>query len=160
MLMNKVRCRAAYNRDVSSTEKRRVLALDVGTKRIGLAATDELGVTAQPLETLVRQNKRKDFEALRALVERLHVTDIVIGMPLRMSGEAGTQAEKITAFAEELRKHVSQPIHFYDERLTSAEANRMLDEAGKTRLERKGVVDQMAAVMILQGWMERNWSIS
>ena len=154
--MNKVRCRAAYNRDVSGAEKRRVLALDVGTRRIGLAVTDELGITAQPLATLVRQNKRKDFAALKELAKRLQVTDIVIGMPLRMSGEAGTQAEKITAFAEELRNHVPHSIHFYDERLTSAEANRMLDAAGMTRLERKGVVDQMAAVMILQGWMARS----
>ncbi len=141
---------------MSGTKKGRVLALDVGTKRIGLAVTDELGITAQPLETLVRQNKRKDFAALKALAEKLQVTDIVIGLPLRMSGEAGTQAEKISAFAKELSKHVTHPIHFYDERLTSAEANRMLDEAGKTRLERKGVVDKMAAVMILQGWMGRN----
>jgi putative Holliday junction resolvase len=141
---------------VSAQEKRRVLALDVGTKRIGLAVTDELGITAQPLETLIRQNKRKDLAALKELVEELQITDIVIGMPLRMSGESGTQAEKVKTFADELRKQLAQPIHFYDERLTSAEANRMLNEAGMTRLDRKGVVDQMAAVLILQGWMERS----
>jgi putative Holliday junction resolvase len=155
-----VRCRAAYNRGVSAQEKtQRVLALDVGAKRIGLAVTDELGITAQPLQTLVRENKRKDFAALQQLAEQLHITDIVIGMPLRMSGEAGTQAEKIQAFAADLRKYCSQPIHFYDERLTSAEANRMLDAAGLTRIDRKGLVDQMAAVMILQGWMQRNRNI-
>ena len=151
--------RPAYNRGVSAEEKRRVLALDVGTRRIGLAVTDELGITAQPLETLVRENKRKDLAVLKELAEKLHITDIVIGMPLRMSGERGTQAEKIEAFADELRKHCAQPIHFYDERLTSAEANRMLNEAGMTRMDRKGVVDQMAAVMILQGWMQRNRNI-
>jgi putative Holliday junction resolvase len=140
---------------VSAIEKGRVLALDVGTKRIGLAVTDELGLTAQPLETLVRESKRKDFAALKEIAEKLHISDIVIGMPLRMSGERGTQAQKIQAFAGELGKHCPQPIHFYDERLTSAEANRMLNEAGMTRLDRKGVVDQMAAVMILQGWMQR-----
>jgi putative holliday junction resolvase len=140
---------------VSAQEKRRVLALDVGTKRIGLAVTDELGLTAQPLQTLIRQNKRKDLAALKGLVENLHVTDIVMGMPLRMSGAAGTQAEKVQAFADDLRKLLPQPIHFHDERLTSAEANRMLNEAGMTRLDRKGVVDRMAAVMILQGWMAK-----
>lgn len=132
----------------------RILALDVGTRRIGLAVTDALGLTAQGLPTLVRGNKRADFSALRRVIRKHDVAEIVVGHPLRLSGEASAQTEKVSAFVEELRGHFSGPIHLWDERLTSAEANRLLDEAGRTRLERKGVVDQMAAVLILQAFME------
>jgi putative holliday junction resolvase len=152
-----VRCTPAYNRVVNRTEKRkRVLALDVGTKRIGMAVTDELGITAQGLATLERQNKKSDLARLVHVLQEYDVGEVVVGMPLRMSGDEGTQAEKMRAFAHDLKEQSGLPLHFWDERLTSAEANRMLDEAGMTRLDRKGKVDQMAAVMILQSWMERN----
>jgi putative holliday junction resolvase len=137
-------------------KRRRVLALDVGTKRIGMAVTDELGITAQGLETLERQNKKADLSRLVHVLQEYDIGEVVVGMPLRMSGDEGIQAEKMRAFARDLAEQSGLPFHFWDERLTSAEANRLLDEAGMTRLDRKGKVDQMAAVMILQGWMEKN----
>ena len=150
-----VRCSSAYNERGMSAEKpmRRVLALDVGSRRIGLAVSDPLGITAQGLETLERTNKRSDLKHLAALVRELEVSEIVVGNPLRMSGESGTQAEKIAAFAGELRKRLKLPVHLWDERLTSAEAHRILNETGMDRMARKGVVDRMAAVLILQSYM-------
>jgi putative holliday junction resolvase len=138
----------------SSQSPGRILALDVGSRRIGLAVTDALGITAQGLPTLNRTNKRADFAALRRVFRKNDVAEIVVGHPLRMSGEASAQTEKVLAFVEELRGEFSGPIHLWDERLTSAQANRILDESGHTRLERKGVVDEMAAMLILQSFME------
>lgn len=126
----------------------------MGSRRIGLAVSDALGITAQGLPTLIRKNKRADFAALRRVVRKQEVAEIVVGHPLRMSGEASAQTDKVLAFVEELRQEFPGPIHLWDERLTSVQANRILDESGRTRMERKGVVDQMAAVLILQAFME------
>ncbi len=130
------------------------MALDVGSRRIGLAVSDLLGITAQGLPTLIRKNKRADLAALRRVIRKREVAEIVVGHPLRLSGEASAQTDKVLAFVEELRQEFPGPIHLWDERLTSAQANRILDEGGHTRIERKGVVDQMAAVLILQAFME------
>lgn len=132
----------------------RILALDVGTRRIGLAVTDALGITAQGLPTLTRTNKRGDFAALRRVIRKHEVAEIVVGHPLRLSGEASSQTEKVLAFADALKTEFAGPIHLWDERLTSAQANRLLDEDGRTREQRKGVVDQMAAVLILQSFLQ------
>lgn len=132
----------------------RILALDFGSRRIGLAVTDELGMTAQGLPTLHRTNKRNDFDHLRRTIRQYAVAEIVLGLPLRMSGEGGTQAEKVEAFAEDLRARFKLPVHLFDERLTSVEANRVLDEAEVGDRKRKEVVDQLAAVLILQAFME------
>jgi len=132
----------------------RILGLDVGSKRIGIAISDPLGFTAQGLETLQRQNKRVDFEKLSKLVRDYEVAEIVVGFPLRMSGAEGTQAEKMQRFAQELRERVGLPVHLWDERLSSAEANRLLRETEMSIKRRGQVVDQMAAVLILQSWME------
>ena len=120
-----MRCGAAYNRGVTAQEKtNRVLALDVGTRRIGIAVSDELGITAQGLPTLERQNKRADLAALGKVTQEYGIAEIVVGMPLRMSGEEGTQAEKVRALAAEIERRCGVPVTFWDERLTSAEANR------------------------------------
>ncbi len=140
--------------DGTGTQVRRVLGLDVGSKRIGVAVSDPLGITAQGLETLQRQNKRVDFEKLEKLVRDYAISEIVVGFPLRMSGAEGIQAEKMQRFAEELRERVQLPVHLWDERLTSAEANRLLRETEMSIQRRSQVVDQMAAVLILQSWME------
>ena len=144
----------AESTDVTSPALRRVLGLDVGSKRIGIAISDPLGITAQGLETLQRQNKRLDFEKLSGLVRDYEVAEIVVGFPLRMSGEEGIQAEKMLRFAQELRERVGLPVHLWDERLTSAEANRLLRETEMSIKRRGQVVDQMDAVLILQSWME------
>ena len=113
------------------------------------------GITAQGLETLQRQNKRLDFEKLEKLARDYSVAEVVVGFPLRMSGAEGVQAEKMHRFADELRERLQIPVHLWDERLTSAEANRLLRETEMSIQRRAQVVDQMAAVLILQSWMER-----
>ena len=133
----------------------RVLGLDVGARRIGVAVSDPLGITAQGLDTLQRKNKRHDFEYLRQIIREYDVKEIVVGLPLRMSGAEGTQSEKMRGFAEELRKKFGLPVHLWDERLTSAEANRFLRETELSIEKRGKAVDRMAAVLILQGWMEQ-----
>ena len=106
----------------------RILGLDVGSRRIGMAVSDLLGITAQGIETLQRQNKRRDLAALERVIREYAVREIVVGLPLRMSGAEGTQSEKMQVFAEDLRKRFRLPVHLWDERLTSAEANRLLRE--------------------------------
>lgn len=133
----------------------RILGLDVGARRIGIAVSDPLGITAQGLDTLQRRNKRADFEQLGRVIREYLVQEIVVGLPLRMSGAEGIQAEKMQSFAEELRKRFRLPVHLWDERLTSAEANRLLRETELSIEKRGKAVDRMAAVLILQGWMER-----
>src|SRR5437588_3126636 len=133
---------------------KRVLGLDVGSRRIGVAISDPLGITAQGLETLQRRNKRYDFEQLQRVIQKYDVREIVVGLPLRMSGAEGTQSDKMQVFAEELRKRFRLPVHLWDERLTSVEANRLLRETDLSIEKRGKAVDRMAAVLILQGWME------
>jgi putative Holliday junction resolvase len=128
--------------------------MDVGSRRIGLAISDLLGITAQGLDTLHRQNKRADFAQLERVIREHDVTEIVMGLPLRMSGAEGIQAEKMQAFAEEIRRRFKLPVHLWDERLTSAQANRLLRETEMSIKRRGAVVDQMAAVLILQSWMD------
>jgi putative Holliday junction resolvase len=153
----------AYNRGVSFEETKsdrpagRVLGLDVGSRRIGIAVSDPLGITAQGLETLQRRNKRQDMAALERVIHDYAVREIVVGLPLRMSGLEGTQSEKMQGFAEDLRKRFRLPVHLWDERLTSAEANRLLRETELSIEKRAKAVDRMAAVLILQGWMEKQW---
>ena len=137
-----------------SSEKRRVLGLDVGARRIGIAVSDALGITAQGLETLHRKNKKHDFAHLYRVIRDYEVREIVVGLPLRLSGVEGAQAEKIQLFAADLRKHFKLPVHLWDERLTSAEANRLLRETDLSIEKRGQAVDRMAAILILQGWME------
>ena len=132
----------------------RILGLDVGARRIGIAVSDPLGITAQGLDTLQRRNKKLDFDYLRRVIREYAVQEIVVGLPLRMSGAEGIQAEKMQGFAEDLRKRFKLPVHLWDERLTSAEANRLLRETELSIEKRGKAVDRMAAVLILQGWME------
>lgn len=134
--------------------RKRILGLDVGSRRIGIAVSDPLGVTAQGLPTLQRQNKRLDFQALSEVIREYEISEIVVGFPLRMSGEQGVQAEKMQRFADDVRERFGLPVHLWDERLTSAEANRLLRETEMSIRRRGQVVDQMAAVLILQSWME------
>ena len=132
----------------------RILAIDHGSRRIGLAVTDPLGITAQGLETLQRKNNRADFGRLEKIIREYEVKEIVLGNPLRMSGQEGTQSQKVAEFAEELRKRFHLPVHLWDERLTSAEANRLLRENEVSTRRRVQAVDRMAAVLILQSFMQ------
>lgn len=132
----------------------RILAIDYGTRRMGLAVSDPLGITAQGLETLERKNKRADFGRLERTIREYQVREIVLGNPLRMSGEESTLSQKVAEFAEELRRRFQLPVHLWDERLTSAEANRLLREAELSIKKRAQAVDRMAAVLILQSFMQ------
>lgn len=135
---------------------RRVLALDVGSKRIGVAVTDPLGITAQGLDTIQRQNKRRDYKALGEVLAKYAVREVVVGLPLRLSGAEGTQSEKMRRFADDLRDHFGVTVHLWDERWTSTEANRLLRETDLSIKKRGQAVDRMAAILILQSWMEAN----
>jgi len=150
-----------YNRAVCSCSASeansgppRLLGLDVGHKRIGMAVSDPLGITAQGIETLQRRNKRTDFQQLAKVIRNYHVSGIVVGLPLRLSGSASAQTEKVTAFAEELRTRFQLPVHLWDERLTSVEANRLMRDADASIEQRAASVDRMAATLILQSFMD------
>lgn len=132
----------------------RILALDVGSRTIGMAVSDPLGITAQGLETLRRKNKREDFAALAEVIGRYEIREIVVGYPLHMSGRVGAQSQKTADFAQELRKRFELPVQLWDERLTSAEANRILRQSEISIRKRSKAVDRMAATLILQSFLE------
>jgi putative Holliday junction resolvase len=132
----------------------RILAIDYGSRRMGLAVSDALGITAQGLETLQRKNKRSDFARLERVIREYSISEIVLGNPLRMSGEEGTQSRKVGEFATELRRHFELPVHLWDERLTSSEANRLLRESEVSLQKRAQAVDRMAATLILQSFLQ------
>lgn len=142
------------NGTASPSIKPRILGLDVGSKTIGIAISDPLGFTAQGFPTIRRRNKRVDFEQLAKFIEDFAIAEIVVGYPLRLSGAEGTQSQKMQLFAEELRGKFGLPVHLWDERLTSTQANRILREAELSIKKRGEAVDRMAAVLILQSWME------
>lgn len=127
----------------------RILGLDYGAKRIGVAISDPLGITAQPLTVITT------IEELKPILEHYQpVSTIVVGWPKTLSGQLGPQTEKVREFIQELKNIVSQPIITWDERLTSAAANKMLISAGASRKKRKQVVDKTAAALILQSYLD------
>jgi putative Holliday junction resolvase len=133
----------------------RYLGLDVGSKRIGVAVSDELGLTAQPVLTLTRKrNPRDDMRSLARLCRRFDCAAIVVGNPLHLSGEPSQQAARTRTFAEELAQLAGLPLHLWDERLTTREAHSILYAAGKSRQEHKPLVDQVAATLILQSFLD------
>ena len=133
----------------------RYLALDVGSKRIGVAVSDELGLTAQPVLTLERRrNPREDLRSIARLCRRFGVAGIVVGNPLSLSGEVRPQAARVQVFAAELGELAGLPIHLWDERLTTHEAHQILYEAGHARQDHRSVVDQVAATLILQSFLD------
>jgi putative Holliday junction resolvase len=156
----KLRCDGTYNRSMASGRNAtpdssgRILGLDVGARRIGIAVSDPLGITAQGVSTLHRRNRRYDLTELRKLLVEYGIHEIVVGNPLRMSGETGTQAEKMADFARQLEQAFDLPVHLWDERLSTAEAHRLLDETGIRDSRRKEVIDKMAAVLILQSFLD------
>jgi putative Holliday junction resolvase len=131
----------------------RILALDYGKRRIGLAVSDALGITAQGLETLVRTRIREDLARLRRIAGEYEIERAIIGNPIRMSGEEGRASEAVREFAARLEPELGCPVELWDERLTSAEANRILDTQVMKREARKGVVDRMAAMLILESYL-------
>jgi putative Holliday junction resolvase len=142
---------------MSAIHTPRYLGLDIGNRRIGVAVSDELGLTAQPVMTLERRrNTREDLRSLARLCRRFGVVGIVVGNPVHLSGETSTQTAKTQAFAAELGELTRLPIHLWDERLTTHEAHRILYEAGHERQTHRQVVDQVAATLILQEFLDEN----
>jgi putative Holliday junction resolvase len=140
----------------------RILALDVGDRRIGLAITDALGLTAQPLFTLHRTTQQADLKAIARFIRQHHVTTIVVGNPLHADGSASAQAGKAQAFAKALAaEHPALTHHLLDERLTTREAHELLDAAGRSpraggqssRLSRQEIIDQVAATLLLESFL-------
>jgi putative Holliday junction resolvase len=132
----------------------RILALDLGKKRIGLALSDELGITAQGLDTLEREGRRDDIEVLRRITVEKQVRLILIGDPLHMSGARSRQGDYTREFARELEYKTGLPIRFWDERWTSREAERTLRGSGIAHGERKPAIDRLSAVILLQSFLD------
>ncbi|MGZ0052787.1 Holliday junction resolvase RuvX [Brevibacillus gelatini] len=132
----------------------RWMGLDVGEKTIGIAVSDELGWTAQGVETIKRQSKEKDLARIQELVAHYQVGGFVVGLPKNMNGTIGPRAELCQAFGRLLEERTSLPVHMWDERLTTMAAERMLISADVSRQKRKTVIDKMAATLILQGFLD------
>lgn len=132
-----------------------VLALDVGERRVGLARTDETGTLAVPHGVYLRTGGEKDVRELARLARELGAEALVVGLPLNMDGTEGEQARRVRAFAEAVAREAGLALHFVDERWTTEEAVRVLREAGLPWRKRKGKVDALSAVLILQAWLER-----
>ena len=133
----------------------RVMAMDVGDRRIGIALSDPLGMFAQGLTTIVRDRRpENDLPIFKALVEEHDVSRIVVGWPLETSGRAGGQARKVERFVDNLKTVIELPFELWDERLTSAQAERALLEADTRRSKRKELIDKVAATVILQSWLD------
>jgi putative Holliday junction resolvase len=132
----------------------RILALDLGKKRIGLAISDPLRITAQGLPNLVRARKRADLAALDQLVRERQVGLILMGNPINMRGDEGRQSAWVREFAEALEKRTGLPVKLWDERLTSVEANRVLRSSGISIEKRAAAVDRLSAVILLQSYLD------
>ena len=135
----------------------RIMGLDYGDKTVGVAISDELLITAQPIETVERErtNKlRKTYQRIEALIAEYEVEKIVLGRPLNMNGTEGDRVELTEAFAEELSRRTGLEIIWMDERLTTVEANRILEETGVAHSARKEHIDKMAAAIILQTYLD------
>jgi len=132
----------------------RVLGLDVGERRIGIALSDALGLTAQRLTVLERRSPTEDTEAIARLAADHGAERIVVGLPLTMRGQTGPQAQKVQAFVRRLQELSAIPIEWIDERLTTVQGERSLRETGTSGRKRKQVIDQVAAQLILQHYLD------
>lgn len=131
----------------------RIMALDPGTKRIGVALSDELGWTARPLETFERRTLAQDVAHIRRLVQEHEVHEIVMGLPIRLNGEMGPEAEGVKQFIQQLEASLDVPVVAWDERLTTKSAEELLIQANVSRKKRRGVVDRIAAAILLQSYL-------
>jgi putative Holliday junction resolvase len=132
----------------------RVLGLDYGSRRIGVAVSDPLGLTVQPLPPIPREGDRKDIAVLARLAAEIGVTSIVLGLPLLLNGDEGPAAVRARAFGEQLQTQTSIPVEMWDERLTSVQSERHLIASGVRREDRKGIRDSLSAMFLLQSAMD------
>lgn len=132
----------------------RILGLDIGDRTIGVAISDPLGLTAQGITTIRRKSEDKDIEELRKICEEYTVDTIVSGLPKNMNGTLGPQSDKVIKFCKLIEENINLPIKMWDERLTTVAAHRAMLEADLSRSKRKKIVDKMAAIYILQGYLD------
>lgn len=133
-----------------------VLAIDYGQARIGLAATDPIGIAAHPVET-IEVAKTDPFQRIAAVVKERDIKRIVVGLPLRLDGSEGTSADRVRAFVVDLQESLPEiPLEFSDERLSTSAASEKLRAAGKSARQQKGIIDQAAALEILNDWLQEN----
>ena len=133
----------------------RIMSLDVGSRTIGIACSDALLMTAQGIETIRRTSLEKDFNRLQELIAEYEVHELVVGMPKNMNGTKGERAEKTEEFVEKMKEVIDLPVSYWDERLSTVMAERQLIAADVSRKKSKSVIDKMAAVVILQGYLDR-----
>ncbi|MBU6454815.1 MAG: Holliday junction resolvase RuvX [Cyanobacteria bacterium REEB67] len=139
-----------------SNAKPRILGLDIGDRRIGVALSDPLAITAAGLETVTRSNTANDVEAIKQIAQRHGVVQIVVGLPQNMDGSIGEQAEKVRSFTKKLARSTGLPIVYEDERMTSISAIRTLTVQGVKTGHNKALIDKQAAAIILQKFLDRN----
>jgi putative Holliday junction resolvase len=132
----------------------RILSLDVGDKRIGIAISDELELTARGIGVIERKGLKEDIKEILNILEQFDIGRVVIGLPRNMNGTLGPQGESVKNFGEKLKSHANIDIVYWDERLTTIAAERTLLEADLSRKKRKGLIDKMAAVLILQNYLD------
>lgn len=132
----------------------RILGIDFGDRKIGLAISDRLGFTAQPLEIYRRKTEKEDEKYFKTLVADYGITEVIVGLPLRMDGSAGTRAEKTREFAQWLERILGLSVQFWDERLTTKQANRILSQQKISAKDKKDIEDQVSAVIILSAYLE------
>ena len=133
---------------------KRALGIDLGEARIGVAVSDELGMLAHALETIVVKDTRDPLARVVQLAKEKDVGHVIVGLPKNMDGTTGPAAEKSRAFAEKLREQLTCPVRLWDERLTTVAAQRYLHDAGRKVKQSRSVIDQVAAQIILQGWLD------
>ncbi len=133
----------------------RVLALDFGEKRIGVAVSDPLGITAQGVTVIARKDAEADIKEIKRIIEEYKAESIVVGMPINMDGTKGRSADKVNEFVETLKAHLSIPISTYDERLSTKESEKFLISSDVSRKNRKKIIDKVAAQLILESYLER-----
>jgi putative Holliday junction resolvase len=134
----------------------RTMGLDVGTHTIGVAISDELGITAQGLKTLKRKSMEEDLKEIAMIIRQFEIEKIVVGLPKNMNGTLGTQAEIVLKWIKILTDKISVPVETWDERLSTVGASKVLLEADLSRRKRKKVIDKLAAVLILQGYLDKS----
>jgi putative Holliday junction resolvase len=132
------------------------MGLDIGTRTIGVAISDELGIAAHGLKTIRRKSMEEDLKEIATIIRELEIDKIVVGLPKKMDGTLGTQAEIVFQWIEVLKDKIHVPVVTWDERLSTVGASKILLEADLSRKKRKKVIDKVAAVLILQGYLEQS----
>jgi putative Holliday junction resolvase len=142
--------------EMRDKELMRIMGFDVGSHTIGVAISDELGITAQGLKTIKRKSMEEDLKEISTVIAQFNIEKIVVGLPVNMDGTIGKQAEMILQWIKTLKEKFSLPVETWDERLSTVEASRVLLAADLSRKKRKKVIDKLAAVLILQGYLDQN----